>query len=71
MIDLWILKNPFIPDKSHLIKLYDPFSVSLGLDYGLFRKLHTKKCQIGKYAYGVRVPERGLGWKCRLEGISM
>ena len=70
MIDLWILKNPFIPDKSHLIKLYDPFSVSLGLDYGLFRKLHTKKCQIGKYAYRVGVPERGLGWRCRLEGIS-
>ena len=31
LIDLWISKNPFIWDKSHLIMMCDPFNVFLNL----------------------------------------
>ena len=30
LIDLWILKNPCIPDKAHLVMMYDLFNTLLG-----------------------------------------
>ena len=33
LIDLWILKNPYIPDKAHLVMMYDLFNMLLDSVY--------------------------------------